>query len=110
MPTATMPDSRLRENPSPSAMGRKNGPMPMRRPTVNRVSTAAAPTMFQPKYQPPDSCLSKSFSSMSSYGRLRAKAYRHRKEGAEGLRYRHGWEGRGVDRRVLASGHRPSGR
>ncbi|MNT00661.1 hypothetical protein D3C72_1351000 [compost metagenome] len=53
-----MPDNRLRENPKPSAIGRKNGPMPMRRPTVNRVRTAAAPTMFQPKYQPPDSSLS----------------------------------------------------
>ncbi|KAG1335910.1 hypothetical protein G6F61_014983 [Rhizopus arrhizus] len=80
MPIATMPESKLRENPSPSAIGRKNGPMPMRRPTVNRVSTAAAPTMFQPKFQPPDSCLSKCFSSMSSYGRSCARAYRHRRE------------------------------
>ena len=58
MPTATMPDSSLRENPSVWVMGRKNGPMPMRNPTVSSVSTVAAPTMFQPKYQLPGPCLS----------------------------------------------------
>jgi hypothetical protein len=32
-------------------MGRKNGPMPRRMPTVIMVSRVAAATMFQPKYQ-----------------------------------------------------------
>src|SRR5690606_33225479 len=53
MPIATMPASRLRLKPRSEAMGRKNGPMLMRRPTVNNVRMDAAATMFQPKYQRP---------------------------------------------------------
>src|SRR5690606_10046911 len=34
-----------------SAMGRNKGPTPMRMPTVSSVSSVAAATMFQPKYQ-----------------------------------------------------------
>src|SRR5690606_40192035 len=50
MPTATILANMLRLKPRSSAMGRKNGPMPMRRPTVSKVRIADAATMFQPKY------------------------------------------------------------
>jgi hypothetical protein len=50
---ATMPASKLRLKPKSSAIGKKNGPMPIRMPTVNRVSSEAPATMFQPKYQLP---------------------------------------------------------
>jgi hypothetical protein len=51
MPTATMLASRLRLKPRSWAMGRKKGPKLNRTPVDMRVSTAAAATMFQPKYQ-----------------------------------------------------------
>src|SRR5690554_2043981 len=50
MPTATILASRLLLKPRSSAMGRKNGPMLMRRPTVSKVRMAEAATIFQPKY------------------------------------------------------------
>src|SRR5690606_11740663 len=48
-----IPARTLRLKPRSSAMGRKKGPMPMRKPTVSMVSTAAAATIFHPKYQLP---------------------------------------------------------
>src|SRR5688572_7417300 len=53
MPTAMMLASRLRLKPRSPATGRKKGPMPSRMPTEMSVSSAAAATMFQPKYHRP---------------------------------------------------------
>src|SRR3546814_17017608 len=65
MPMAMMLASRLRLNPRSWAMGRKKGPMPMRKPTVSRVSVAAAATRFHPKYHLPIRSSAKAISCLS---------------------------------------------